>query len=113
MSVIVTARLGRVEPTRTAPRLLDVRDVVFQMKPSGCLHHHVLELEDEWWLIQEWESSDVFERFFDSTPEFRNALREAGFSELSDDVTLWSPIKSEDEPYSVTVGPGGRRNGAT
>jgi quinol monooxygenase YgiN len=105
MTVIVTARLGQRKPSDARQDLaLRRRDVVAYMKERGCLHHHVLELDDEWWLFEEWESSEVFEAFFDRTPEFRQALREAGFREFPDDVRLWQPIQTEDELRSVVSG---------
>jgi hypothetical protein len=61
----------------------------------------VLELEDELWLMEEWESSEIFECFFDRNPGFRQALREAGFREFPDDVRLWRPIESEDEAHGI------------
>jgi quinol monooxygenase YgiN len=111
MTVIVTARLGTREPPDSRQDLaLRRHDLVAFMKERGCLHHRVLELDDEWWLYEEWESSEVFEDFFDRTTEFRQALREAGFREFPDDVKLWRPIQTEDELRSVvhgaTVSPG-------
>jgi quinol monooxygenase YgiN len=105
MTVIVTARLGRGKPSEARQDLaLRRHSVVAYMKECGCLHHHVLELDDEWWLFEEWESSEVFEDFFDRTPEFRQALREAGFREFPDDVRLWRPIQTEHELRSVVRG---------
>jgi hypothetical protein len=105
MTVIVTARLGNRKRSEARQDLaLQRRSVVAYMKECGCLHHDVLELDGELWLFQEWESSELFEDFFDSSPEFRQALREAGFREFPDDVRLWRPIQSEDELRSVVAG---------
>jgi quinol monooxygenase YgiN len=105
MTVIVTARLGHRRPSGARRDLaLRQRSVVAYMKERGCLHHHVLELDEEWWLFEEWESSDVFEHFFDRTPEFRQALREAGFREFPDDVKLWRPIQTEEDLRGMIPG---------
>jgi quinol monooxygenase YgiN len=102
MTVIVTARLGIRRPSDARQGLaLQRRNVVAFMKERGCLHHHVLELNGEWWLFEEWKSSELFETFFDCTPQFRQALREAGFREFPDDVRLWQPIQNEDELRAV------------
>jgi quinol monooxygenase YgiN len=105
MTVIVTARLGQRKPAEARQGLaLRRSSVVDYMKERGCLHHHVLELDEEWWLFEEWESPEAFEEFFDRTDEFRHALREAGFREFPDDVRLWRPIQTEDELRSVASG---------
>jgi hypothetical protein len=94
MTVIVTARLGRRKSLNGRLDLpLERLDVVAYMRQRGCLHHHLLELDDEWWLYEEWESAEVFEDFFDRTVEFRRALREAGFREFPDELSLWRPIQ--------------------
>ena len=94
MTVIVTARLG---PKRSYglqhEHLVQPRDLVTHMKERGCLHHQVVDLDGDWWLIEEWEAAERFEDFFDRSPEFRRALREAGFRELPDELRLWSQIE--------------------
>jgi quinol monooxygenase YgiN len=100
MTVIVTARLGHSKQSG-AGQEPPLQLLVARIKECGCLHHDVLELGDEWWLIEEWESPEVFEDFFDRTIEFRQALREAGFREFPDDVRLWRPIKGENELRSA------------
>jgi hypothetical protein len=104
MTVIVTARLGN----GNAPygwQHPQLERLVSCLQECGCLHHDVLRLGEEWWLIEEWESPEVFEDFFDRNVEFRLALREAGFRELPDDVRLWRPIESNDEPHPPSRDP--------
>jgi hypothetical protein len=67
------------------------------MKLHGCLHHSLLDLDGDWWLIEEWETPERFEHFFDGTPEFRHALREAGFREFPDELRLWRAIEGNEE----------------
>jgi quinol monooxygenase YgiN len=112
MTVIVTARLGpRKQSATSHDLLLEQRTIVAYMKEHGCLHHRVLELEEERWLMEEWESSKAFEDFFDRTPGFRQALREAGFREFPDDVSLWRPIDGEDELLRIVGHPSAELDG--
>jgi hypothetical protein len=98
MSVIVTARLGpRKAPGTQFEHLVQPPDLIAHMKERGCLHHQVVDLDGDWWLIEEWEAPERFEDFFDRTPEFRRALREAGFREFPDELRLWRPM---DQPRS-------------
>ena len=94
MTVIVTAKVGRRRPSDELQDLpLERLNVVAYMRQNGCLHHQLMELDEEWWLYEEWESAEVFEDFFDRTVEFRRALREAGFKEFPDELSLWRPIQ--------------------
>jgi hypothetical protein len=102
MTVIITAKLGnRVAAGARENVWVKQRNLVAYMKEHGCLHHLVLDLEDEAWLMEEWESAEVFEHFFDGNAGFRRALREAGFREFPDNVKLWRPIESEDESRRI------------
>lgn len=113
MSLIVTARLGHRQAHGFQPgRLIQPRDLVAYMKERGCLHHQLLDLDGEWWLIEEWESSERFEDFFDRTPEFRRALREAGFREFPDELRLWRPIDSKEGLHSAPEVPIATAEGA-
>jgi hypothetical protein len=106
MSVIVTARLGhRSDEVFLSEQLIEPSDLIAYMKEQGCLHHQLLDLEGTWWLIEEWETSERFEVFFDRIPEFRRALREAGFREFPDELRLWRSIETKEELHSATVAP--------
>jgi quinol monooxygenase YgiN len=114
INVIVTARLGPREARD--PRhgqLVELRDLVAFVKERGCLHHQLLDLDGDWWLIEEWESPERFEAFFDRTPEFRRALCDAGFREFPDNLRLWRPIESKEELDYVPLAATGTGNGAT
>jgi len=93
MTVIVTARLG---PRRARglqhEHLIEPPALITHMKERGCLHHQVVDLDGDWWLIEEWDAAERFEDFFDRSPEFRRALRDAGFRELPDELRLWRQI---------------------
>jgi quinol monooxygenase YgiN len=93
--------------------LLRPEAVIAYMRERGCLHHQLLDLEGEWWLVEEWESPERFEAFFDRTPEFRRALREAGFKEFPDDVRLWRSLESVVELDSATAESNGDAVNAT
>lgn len=95
MTVIVTAKLGpRTARGSQIEHLVEPPDLISHMKERGCLHHQVVDLEGDWWLIEEWEAAEHFEDFFDRTPDFRRALREAGFRELPGELRLWRPIET-------------------
>jgi hypothetical protein len=101
MSVIVTARLGhRTDEDLQSEQLIEPSDLIAYMKERGCLHHQLLDLEGTWWLVEEWETPERFEDFFDRIPEFRRALRAAGFREFPDEVRLWRAIDIKDELHS-------------
>jgi hypothetical protein len=96
MTVIVTAKLGpRRERGSQVELLVEPPDLIAHMRDRGCLHHQVVDLDGDWWLIEEWEAAERFEDFFDRTPEFRRALRAAGFREFPDELRLW---RSLEEP---------------
>jgi quinol monooxygenase YgiN len=108
MTVIVTAKLGHRHPSDDhRARFGDPRNLVAFMKEHGCLHHHLFDLDGDWWLIEEWETRECFEQFFDETPEFRRALRDAGFREFPDELRLWRAIEGNDELDSALRPPDG------
>jgi hypothetical protein len=108
VSVIVTAKLGFCNDDGFhSGQLMKSSELIAYMKEQGCLHHQLLDLEGTWWLIEEWETSERFEDFFDRIPEFRRALREAGFREFPDELRLWRSIETKEDLHSVPVAPAG------
>ena len=47
-------------------------------------------------MLEEWETTEAFETFFDRTRSFRQAIDQAGFKGCPDDIVLWELLPSED-----------------
>lgn len=99
MNIMVTARLTE-SPERVrklagedSPRL---RFIDKASKACGCTRHRYVTVDGEVWLVEEWESPERFEAFFDGTPEFRQLLEEAGFKGYPEDIRLWEPLAGGD-----------------
>jgi hypothetical protein len=97
MTVIVTAKLGsRQARGSQVEHLIEPPDLIAHLKERGCMHHQIVDLDGDWWLIEEWDAAECFEDFFDRSPDFRRALRDAGFREFPDELRLWRSLEQID-----------------
>ena len=81
MSVIVTGRIpGDTEQFRrwlpTAEELL--RKISDDSRAKGCIHHRFAVGDGFVQVIDEWESAEAFEQFFQANADIPKAMQEAG-----------------------------------
>ncbi len=64
----------------------------------GAIHHQFLSSPDGTTIavLDEWESIDGFQKFFDGSPEIGEMMAEAGVTEQPQ-VTFWHRLNAPDE----------------
>jgi hypothetical protein len=82
MSVIVIGRF-RVASTADAKQALSsdpalVDEISEEAKQLGAVHHRFLEGDGELLVLDEWESVDAFNRFFQSNTKIPTVMQNAG-----------------------------------
>jgi heme-degrading monooxygenase HmoA len=100
MSVIMMLRVKA-----DAKRLQDVinsdesrwRAVNSRAKELGAIHHRFLASADgtEIIVLDEWESPEAFQKFFESSPEIPQIMAEVGVTS-EPDITFWHPVDTAD-----------------
>jgi hypothetical protein len=81
MSVLVTMRVeGDTDQFRSflesgADRLRGIRDAA---QAAGCLHHRFGVGDGYVMVVDEWESAEAFQRFFQQNPELPSVMQDAG-----------------------------------
>ena len=67
-------------------------------KEHGAIHHQFLTSADgsAIGVLDEWESVEGFQKFFDSSPEIAAMMGEAGLTEQPQ-ITFWHRLNAPDE----------------
>jgi hypothetical protein len=67
-------------------------------KEHGAIHHRFLASVDGGTIavFDEWESPEGFQRFFESSPEIPQIMREAGVTS-EPRVSFWRPLDTPDQ----------------
>ena len=99
MSVLMTMRIqGDTERFRQflANESDRLRRISEDARSRGCLHHR-FGLGDGFVLvIDEWESPEHFQRFFEGNPEIEAAMRDAG-AQSEPEITFSEAIETPDQ----------------
>ena len=100
MSVIMMLRVKA-----DAKRLQEVVDgdearwraINTRAKELGAIHHRFLASPDgtEIVVLDEWESPEAFQKFFESSPEIPQIMAEVGVTS-EPDITFWHPVDTAD-----------------
>ena len=97
MSVFVNVRIkaspdGLMKVSDAMPPIAE------RAKSLGCLHHRFLASEDGTTVVvvDEWESKEAFEKFFNEGEDVRALMESAGVTEPPK-VTFWRPLDTPDQ----------------
>jgi hypothetical protein len=74
------------------PRLKAIADTA---REQGCLHHQFGIGDGEVVVIDEWESPEQFQRFFEGNPEIEAVMREGG-AQGEPDIRFSEAVDSPD-----------------
>lgn len=66
-------------------------------KDLGAIHHQFLGSPDgaEVVVLDEWESPEAFQKFFESSPEIPTIMQEAGVTS-EPEITFWHKLDTDD-----------------
>jgi heme-degrading monooxygenase HmoA len=101
MTVMMGLRIS-VDPARFEKVVAGNPDRVIQIaeraKQGGALHHrfYASEAGDEVLVVDEWESADDFQRFFESSPDIGEMMGEAGVTSQPQPV-FWRELDTPDK----------------
>ena len=99
MSVLMTMRVeGDTAAFRQfletgADRLRRIRDAA---QAAGCVHHRFGVGDGYVLVVDEWESAEQFQRFFQTNPDLPEVMREAG-ARSEPEITFTEAVSSPDE----------------
>jgi quinol monooxygenase YgiN len=96
MSLRVKADRAKFEELATGEwkdRLLAIAE---RAKTMGAIHHRFAATDGEIVVIDEWESREQFERFFNETTDIPQFMQEVGV-QSEPDITFFEPLSIGDE----------------
>jgi hypothetical protein len=99
MSVLVTMRIGG--DTAQFRQFLDsgaerLRRIADAARAGGCLHHRFGVADDYVLVVDEWESGEHFQRFFEANADLPSVMRDAG-AQSQPQITVTEAVSSPDE----------------
>jgi quinol monooxygenase YgiN len=65
-------------------------------KSMGAIHHRFAASDGDLVVIDEWESREQFERFFNSTPEIAEFMQAVGVTS-EPEISFYEPLQVGDE----------------
>jgi heme-degrading monooxygenase HmoA len=100
MSVLMTLRVAG-DPSRAEQMASDqaetIKGVSEKARASGCLSHRFYGSDDgQILVVDEWESPEAFQQFFESTPEIPAMMADMGVTS-EPDVTFWRQLDTNDD----------------
>jgi quinol monooxygenase YgiN len=100
MSVLMTLRVAG-DPKRleefAAEQAEMMQTILDRARSGGCLSHYFYGSDDgQILVVDEWESAEAFQRFFDSSPEVPQVMAGAGATG-DPEVTFWRKLDTNDE----------------
>ena len=99
MSVFITLTVqvdpAQVEQVAKADpdRLLRITE---EAKGLGCIHHRFVAGDGVVMVMDEWDSADSFQKFFENNAEIPLVMQEAGVTSAPD-IKVWNPLDTGDE----------------
>jgi quinol monooxygenase YgiN len=99
MSVVMTLRVkadpARVEEFANANAEL-MQTIADRARAGGCISHAFYGGEGEVLVLDEWESAEAFQRFFDGSPEIPEMMGSVGVT--SDPVvSFWGKLDTNED----------------
>jgi heme-degrading monooxygenase HmoA len=95
MSAIVTIHMPVSDVTKAIEGLQNhasmLEEISASTRSSGLLHHRFVAGDGELMVIDEWESAEQFQTFFDGNPKVAEVMAEIGMSGPPD-VTIFDSI---------------------
>jgi quinol monooxygenase YgiN len=97
MSVFVNVRI-KVNPDALLKASDQLPPIAERAKAAGCLHHRFLASEegDTVVVVDEWDSKEAFQKFFEEGEDVRAMMGSAGVTEPPK-VTFWRPLDTPDQ----------------
>jgi heme-degrading monooxygenase HmoA len=100
MSVLITLRLAG-DPSRleqfASEHAETLEGIADRARASGCLSHRFYGSDDgQVLVVDEWESAEAFQKFFESTTEIPAMMADVGVTS-EPDVTFWRKLDTNDE----------------
>ena len=88
------------DPSRLAEAMADEgrwQTINARASENGAIHHRFLASADgtEIMVVDEWESAEAFQKFFESSPEVGQIMAETGVTS-EPEVTFWHEIDTID-----------------
>jgi hypothetical protein len=100
MSVLVTMRVqGDTEQFRRllADQPQRFSEIVNDAQAAGCIHHRFGVGDGFVMIVDEWESSQAFQTFFQTNEKIPAIMRDAGASQAEPEVVFTEAIESPDQ----------------
>lgn len=99
MSVYMSMRID-VDPQKFQEVASGNRDLLQSIsdraKGEGCIHHRWATQDGQVLVIDEWESPEAFQRFFEGEEKIAQLMQEAGVSSRPQ-PEFWKPVEVGDE----------------
>jgi quinol monooxygenase YgiN len=100
MSVLITGKFhGDVNTFRkaAAERADELAEVSAQARSAGCLHHRFGVGTDFVIIVDEWETAEAFDKFFNA-PQLQALVAEMGASQdVAPEITITEAISTSDQ----------------
>jgi heme-degrading monooxygenase HmoA len=96
MSLRVKADRARLEELAHGEWKDRINSIAQRGKSMGAIHHRFAATDDEIVVIDEWESREHFEEFFNSTPEIGEFMQAVG-AQSEPEITFFEPLSIGDE----------------
>jgi heme-degrading monooxygenase HmoA len=99
MSVYMSLRV-KADPARLEQVARDNPDTLLAIaeraKGQGAIHHTFAAADGEVVVMDEWESEEAFQRFFESDPEVPKLMEQAGASGAPE-ISFYRPLRLGDD----------------
>ena len=99
MSVVVIGRM-KVDPQKVVEVFTSHKDVFERVaedaKKAGAAHHQFLLGDGEVLIVDEWDTPESFQTFFETNAEIPGLMQAAGV-QAPPDISIYSPTDSPDK----------------
>ena len=96
VSVRVKADRAKFEELATGEWKDRIMAVAQRGKSMGAIHHRFAAANGDIVVMDEWESREQFERFFNETPEIGEFMQAAGI-QSQPEISFYEPLATGDE----------------
>ncbi len=73
-----------------------LKEIAERGRQAGAIHHTFAATDSEVVVMDEWESEEAFQRFFQSDPDIPKLMQEAGVTS-EPEVSFYRPLRLGDE----------------
>ena len=99
MSVYMSMRIkgdpAKLEEVAASNREM-LKGIAGRAQEQGCIHHRFAGRDGEIVVIDEWESEEAFQRFFEGEDDIPKLMQEVGVTEQPQPA-FWRPLEIGDE----------------